>query len=413
MKKIFSILLILLLIISLLSACGKPNNYYNTYNKKNLQDHTIINSIHGLEFEIPNKYFKNTKSIGEFKDLIFTNTDNTKYLSDILNKSTVEATDKDEFLLSDFNSFFYYAGHLDIDDSIKDYSGQNIDLLLKDFFSFVSISRINDKDFLKTEYNNITKVIVPIIHKNTDYKIDFKGYLSLIDTNETLFYFLNTYESASFDENTSLMIAKSFTVNKDLLLEKDNRLYDIKLDDFIKKTAFKENNHKIEDFTLNLNGNDIKLPMSHKDFSEKTGFVISDANLEKKIPANSTITLKSQYRQKTISVVLANTSSTEIASKDANIVGIKSDVTELYDNSYIFTRIVLPKNIIVHKSTMEDIIKEYGEPSKTTDTDNSDFKTLTYKLGKFESDIYTKIELTVNKKTNLLHSFEYTNLKIN
>ena len=51
-KKIISFLLIFILIISL-TACGKPDNYYDCYNKENKNDSFYnISLIEGISFYI-------------------------------------------------------------------------------------------------------------------------------------------------------------------------------------------------------------------------------------------------------------------------------------------------------------------------------------------------------------------------
>ena len=70
--------------------------------------------------------------------------------------------------------------------------------------------------------------------------------------------------------------------------------------------------------------------------------------------------------------------------------------------------VILPKNIIVNKSTAEDVITAYGEPTEIRDGEN--FKYLAYELTDSIWNFYTQMEITIDKETNLVYGFEYGNM---
>lgn len=413
MKKILFVITIIALVICSLTACGKPNNYYDLYNKETFEEYNSIETIASIKFDVLQEHMNNTKTQSDLKLVLLNNTDAAKSAKDIFGNTSFEIYDKNQFCLINYSQFIYKAEIVEKLNSFY-FTKEDIELLVNSnsYFDDVKISNTENITFAK--YKDTMKIIAPIIFSDNDLNINFSGFLTIIENSDTCCYFINAHSEETFNEEKSLFIAKSLNFTNKPAIHDNENAFALNLSDISDKIQNKENTKALKDFCIILNDLEISLPIKYEDFKAKTHFAIVEANIEQIIPAKSTLTSKVQFGSRTLTAIFANSSDKEIKIEEATVVGIRTHKTELYDNVVnSITKVVLPNNILIWNSKYEDIVKAYGEPTTIIDTETTQYKTIVYKLGKFESDIYTKLELTFDKENeNKLYSLEYTNLKI-
>lgn len=155
----------------------------------------------------------------------------------------------------------------------------------------------------------------------------------------------------------------------------------------------------IYSFTFALDGEVYQVPMWFKDFEAKGWEFDGDRTVELK----SNQYTFSQYWEKgdlRIHTSIANLTPNNAALEDCAISEFNLSQGYNFDEDCV---IELPGGIVAGKSTREDIINAYGEPTDELETD------YTWNLS-YELDIYNGVKLTVDKETGWLREVELENM---
>ncbi|MDS0525840.1 hypothetical protein NNC19_09140 [Clostridium sp. SHJSY1] len=151
-------------------------------------------------------------------------------------------------------------------------------------------------------------------------------------------------------------------------------------------------------FEIVLNGQSYKLPADYSEF-EKNGWSFKDNIGDKKLAPNQyTLTNVMKNGDKQIYASVVNTGKDELPLNKCKVGGINLDSFMLKDGATL----VLPKGISF-SSTKDDVIKAYGNPTRTSEQDTS-----TYMY--YEVDSYQKVEINIDKKSGKVSRIELQNL---
>lgn len=187
----------------------------------------------------------------------------------------------------------------------------------------------------------------------------------------------NGSEDNENDEDTSTEVASQ---------EPDFGKYDAELPD------------DVYSFTFALNGAVCQLPMWFKDF-ESQGWEFQEER-DHEIASNNYL-IAQVWEKDGVSIF------TDIANLTPNSAMLEeclvSSVT-MYEYGFAEGAVIeFPGDIFVGKSTKEDIILAYGEPTEVRDSKY--FEILTY-----EKDTYEYIEFSISKEKGVLTEFEFQNM---
>lgn len=162
-----------------------------------------------------------------------------------------------------------------------------------------------------------------------------------------------------------------------------------------------DSNQKLDDdlysFELLINGEKFKLPCDYKELADK-GWTIkndTDSVLEPNQYSMSTDMVNGEF---TLSARFLNTGVNEASYKECRLGGIIISDTDVKHG----TQIELPKGINM-KSSKDDIINAYGEPTRSNESGDLTF--LYYELGN-----YQKIQFTINQKLNEVTKLQMDNM---
>lgn len=152
-------------------------------------------------------------------------------------------------------------------------------------------------------------------------------------------------------------------------------------------------------YEFNLNGDNIKLPMSYEDFTALGWTTKADTTEELKQYQYSLSEVFEKDGIKIYACFINNTQETLPESK-CDIGGIDIDSFYLKDVDFSFT---LPNGIAYGVSTIDDIKNAYGEPDRVHE--GALYTELTYK-----SDNYNDIKIRVNLESGVITDIEIRNL---
>jgi hypothetical protein len=162
-----------------------------------------------------------------------------------------------------------------------------------------------------------------------------------------------------------------------------------------------------------MNGKTVKMPMRLSEFLEKFDLVIEEEYKKVTLDKDEYTFIVVEKRGDSSSylfVDVANvTGQDEVSVNDCVVFCLEADKYDLYeyDGETKFD-IVLPGNVVVNKTTEDEVLAIYGTPDETRTTDESDYIHYVWNLGTKSYDDYSFIEIEVEKETDLVIGFEYS-----
>ena len=162
-----------------------------------------------------------------------------------------------------------------------------------------------------------------------------------------------------------------------------------------------DSNQKLDDdlysFELLINGEKFKLPCDYKELADK-GWTIKNDTDSVLAPNQYTMSTDMVNGECTLGARFLNTGVNEVSYKECRLGGIIISDTDVKHG----TQIELPKGINM-KSSKDEIISAYGEPTKSNES--GDLAFLYYELGN-----YQKIQFTINQKLNEVVKLQMDNM---
>ena len=196
----------------------------------------------------------------------------------------------------------------------------------------------------------------------------------------------------SYSEDIDFGFDEDFENNEDL--ENKEKLASSEAESAESKsstTAISKNGSDWKNYTVNVNGTEISLPISYSEFSEKTGYTFKsddDANSTLKGNYYNIVSLKKGDSK--ISVTLVNEGSEMKTNKECIIRGISAYQYQQAEN------VIFPGNLKVDMNySKDDLISAFGTPDKEYDKDGYYDATYYEDYDKYYSQRSYKI--TINK----------------
>ncbi len=416
MRKYFKLLLCISIVALLFSlcSCGKKDEVSGAFNDAEKEGYTKIDTIGDIEFFIPDSFLKETKD-EEYFETTFANKTHTEELETTFRATNFLSQTDREFLLINYSGGFIGVFERPLNEKLEtivDLEGFSASLT-NPFCSIV----MPEGDFIKHsgKYEKIFASATFTFNSNDtglSNDIVFKGHIAVIENTEGKSHII----MAGFPEakqEVSSYIAKSLIFYSHEAKEADNALFAKPNHIFTIKSAeskAKEFDGKLKDFKVMVGSNTIKLATKTSEIISKTKLQLSDTDSGLKLKKNQYIPITLSDGQKSLVVKVGNfNSDKEIPITDAIAFAIViNKPNDGLSNSTVYEDVILPLNVMLYKTTYEQVIELYGEPTETKDNEESEFIYLTWNLAKDDFDIYTKMEITIEKSTNLVYGFEYS-----
>lgn len=437
MRKKSIVISIVFILTLFISTCGcspfTDTIKSATYNTGKLQSgYTKVKSIQGIEFAVPSIYKENALSEMEYieKNLkVQTGEEDAS----VLFENTFELKSGTSYNLINKSKFMLTIGKVKLSQDVSNIkNSDDLNKEIKNIENSEITTKLNNK-ILTSSINGEDKVICSIsselISSDYDSKISYKGYISIIENknNETFLMIV-----ASADENAeeiSKYIAKSLEFNgEDIVNIKDDNTTNTPEETTPSPTISTPTptttdpkpvtqDSKLKDFKLSINGTTIKLPINTKKLLDTLNLKLSleDAKTTLKKDTYIFTTIQNPNDNTgyfTVAIINA-TDKDNLPLEECQIFSISADKYEVYGYGENITpnfSVVLPSNIMISKSTYEEVLKVYGKPTETQNNESSKFIYLTWDLSKRDYDYQTKMEIIIDKETNLVYEFTYAKL---
>lgn len=458
MKKMRTILALALVAVLCMSmcACSAITNLVSntTYNTGDLKDgYSNVGAIDGVKFCVPSDMKDDALGEMEFLALTLSAMENEDDMEKLM-KSTFEVKDSTTYMLMNYSKGLFGVSPIDLDDSLEDCEDQHDLEEALDSDDAEGITFGNS--YVKSTLNGVTKMIAPITAEfdadefGTEEDLNFTGHIAVVENEDgDVYMMLALYAEGTKDaDEMSKYIAKSLEYTGEELAEPDDEDIDMDDDDFEfdddELTDDKDNKTEVEDdedkkdeteddkdvsvsdpignnnaaldsFTMVIDGKNVKLPVKVSDLTSQLGLTLGedDAKLTMEKNKYTIITLKDGDRKLFVKAVNTKSDSA-IAITDCDVFSISADRYDIYgygsDTLKAKISIVLPGNVVVYKTTHQEVLDAYGEPDETRNNEDSDFIYMTWKLTDDKYDYYTHMEITIEKETNLVYDFEYSKM---
>lgn len=412
-KKLLFILMSLILCFSLCACAGY------VYNSNTTKDGFLdVNSITGITFAIPNELQKDVLS--EMDLLSLTLDDGSEKTTEEIKKlenSIFEVKDTNSYILFKYSEFYIKVCPISVDKSIKDIkNGEELSNIL----ASNKIKNISpEKKITKHSEKDNSKIICETtftIGKEDGISKDYKyfGYTALIENeNQNRYMMLVGFVN---EDNNSKYIAKSLKFTEEAISPTEVNEEIKTPDETINTEVIQSFEAKLTDFKLLIDGKTITLPMKTSDFLTQLELSIPEDDMNAKLKNNEYTSFGVKNGSKFLYIHVVNTTGKDdVNVKDCSVYTISADKYDIYgygDNLTPHISIVLPCNVIIAKTTYDEVVAAYGKPTEEKNNEDSDFIYLTWNLGKLENDKYTHMKIAIEKKSNLVYDFEYGNMPI-
>lgn len=416
MRKFFKPFLCVSIITLLLflCSCGQKNEISGVFNDAEKEGYTKVDSIGGIEFFIPDSFIAESKDEEHFK-ATFADKANAEELETAFKETTFLSQTDREFLMLNYSKGFIGVFERPLNEkleTITDIEGFSASMTNP----FCSIVTIKD-DFVKHsgDYEKIlssASFIFSSAETGLSNDITFDGHIAVIENSKGKSHIVMVGFTKPQKE-VSTYVAKSLIFNSlednkadSALFAKPNNIFSIKS----AENKAKNFDAKLKDFKVLIDGNVVKLAVKTSEIIDTTKLQISDTDAGLKLKKNQYIPITLSDKQKSLIVKVGNFSSDkELSIADAIVFAVVGDKpNDGLANSTVYADVVLPLNVTPYKTTYEQVVELYGEPTETKNNGESEFIYLTWNLAKDDFDIYTKMEITIEKSTNLVYGFEYS-----
>ena len=456
MKKIHSItitIIALFLCISLCACSGLTNVFKSgTYNTEPLESgYTEVKDLTGVTFAVPSEYKDNSVSEMEYIEKMLKVQSGEEEPSSLM-KTTFELKNASTYMLMNYSKFLVTVDRVYLSKDLSEF--ENTQMLWDE----LNVS--NEKELvlspnnkhLNSSINGEDKMLCSVSCKYTskdyDESFSYEGYIALIENKQNQTFMMIVLSNDDNAHDISKYVAKSLDFtgenisnqntsntdetknnnamenllnnnssednNKEVNEEKDNDKDKNK--DTEKPSNTSKNNSKLKDFKLTIDGKSIKLPIKMSELLDKLNLQISenDKNITLKKDTYTFAFVENPDDDFCFMVGVINAGDKDsINIKDAQVFSISADKYDIYgygSNLQTTHSIVLPCNVVVSKTTKDEVIKAYGKPDETVDNDDSNYIYLTWDLNKKDFDYQTQMEITIDKETNLVYDFSYAKL---
>lgn len=414
-KKILCFLLIATLCFSLCACAGY------VYNSNTIKDDFVnIDTVTGVTFVVPKNSQKNILSEMDFLSLTLDDgTEKSEEDTKKLEDNFFEVKDTTSYTLFKYNEFYIKVFPITTDKSIKDIkNGEELSsIIISNDIKNVS----PEKHITKHSDKNNSKIICKTsftIGKSDGLSKDYKyfGYTSIIENEKQNRYMILV--GFTNEDNEAKYIAKSLKFTEETISPtsiNDETNTDVE-NETIDTNTIQSFEAKLTDFKLLIDGKEITLPMKTSDFLTQLELSISDEDMNTKLKNNEYTSFGVKNGNKFLYIHVVNTTKQDdVSVKDCSVYTVSADKYDIYgygDNLTPHISIVLPCNVIIAKTTYDEVIAAYGKPTEEKNNENSDFIYLTWNLGKHQNDKYTHMKIAIEKKSNLVYDFEYGNMPI-
>lgn len=452
MKKMRTILALALVAVICMSmcACSAITNLVSntTYNTGDLKDgYSNVKSIDGVKFCVPSDYKDDAMGEMEFLALTLSAMENEDDMKKLM-KSTFEVKDSTTYMLMNYSEFLFGVAPIELSDDLADCEDQHDLAEALDSEDADGIKFGNS--YLKSTLNGVVKMICPITAEfdadefGTSEDLEFTGHIAVVENEDGDVYMMLALVTDAVEDGEEMTkyIAKSLEYTGEDLADpeeveddenwEDWEDEDDEDDETVTTTPDEDEedsgntgttvtpptgsfNGKLSDFQMQIDGKVVTLPIKVSDLETALGLKLDedDAALTMEKNKYTIITLKNGDRKLYVKAV--NTKSdTAIAMKDCDVFSISADRYDIYGygsgtlNAKV--SIILPGNVVVYKTTYDEVLAAYGTPDETRNNEESDFIYLEWKLTEDKYDYYTKMEITIEKETNLVYDFEYSKM---
>lgn len=408
MKRFLFLFISLILLLSI-ALTGCSNSLYNNNVKEGFIKQTNISGIEFCTKKLDNEILSEM----DYLSLLLSEEPDEK-----LEKKYFEIKDDKTYSIFNLSKEILYVFPLNTEKNISEFNspkdvsdnvniGDDVKLEFNDYFK---------KNTSKNKAKIITSVKLILEGKEKLSKtFEFDGYLSVLQNEQKNTYVLLTVTNSKEELNNCLYVAKSIDFTSDSVFTNTN-------DDVPQETlttgeeAITTFDGKLTDFSLIIDNKEIKLPIKTSDFLTLLDISLPKENLDDKLKKNECTFFSVKNGSKNLYIHITNLTNEDDASiNDCSVYTVSADKFDIYgygDNLNPNISIILPSSIVIAKSTYEDVIKAYGEPSETKNNDDSDFIYLTWNLGEHKNDHYTHMKITIEKKSNLVYDFEYGHLPL-
>ena len=143
---------------------------------------------------------------------------------------------------------------------------------------------------------------------------------------------------------------------------------------------------------------------------DTTGYKVDEENLAENIGESQYILISAENSNGGgVYLDIVNTEDKEMNAKDCIVGAVSTDLYEVYgygeqENELI--KVSLPGGIQIKKSTYDDVISKYGEPTETREGTYVDHTYLTWELD--SNSFYDYVEIVIDNTTNTVYEFDYT-----
>jgi len=459
MKKMRTVLALALVVVLCMSmcACSAITNLVSntTYNTGDLKEgYSNVGAIDGVKFCVPSDMKDDALGEMEFLALTLSAMENEEDMEKLM-KSTFEVKDSTTYMLMNYSEGLFGVSPIDLDESLENCEDQ------KDLAKALNDDDSEGIDFgnsyIKSTLNGVVKMICPITAEfdaeefNTKEDLKFEGHIAVVENEDGDAYMMLALFVEGTDDASEMSkyIAKSLEYTGEELAEPDEddeddedwedwEDEDENDDETVTATPSDDDkddededknsgsntevtppvgnfNGKLKDFQMQIDGKTVTLPIKVSDLESTLNLKLDedDAALTMEKNKYTIITLENGDRKLYVKAV--NTKSdTAIAMKDCDVFSISADRYDIYGygSGTLSPKvsIILPGNVVVYKTTYDEVLAAYGTPDETRNNEESDFIYLEWKLTDDKYDYYTKMEITIEKETNLVYDFEYSKM---
>lgn len=232
------------------------------------------------------------------------------------------------------------------------------------------------------------------------------------NTQATTTYVANTENTVSVEDETTIEEITDAYVPEDNTTIANN---DVANQNNSQSVTNKKHNAELYNFTLKIDGKDVTIPVKVSDLASQLGFSLDEDDVTLTMEKDRYSFFSLTNGKKKVDIEAVNVKSdTPLTIPECDVFAITANRYDIYgyveETSEPNISIILPGNVEVYKTTYQEVIDAYGEPDETSNDPDSKYIYLTWRLSENKFDYYTKMEITIEKETNLVYDFEYSKM---